>query len=68
MAIISKPNKYPTIYEFNYKPRSYELQKYILKSYEKREILRYGKGVKESTFPSTNHGQRPNGELNCFRQ
>ena len=29
MAAI-KPNKYPTIYEFNYKPRNYDSQKNTL--------------------------------------
>ena len=45
-----KLNNYPTIYEFNYKPRNYESQKNTLKSYKKRENLFQRKGVKESTF------------------
>ena len=38
MAAI-KPNKYPTIYEFNYKPRNYESQKIYFKKLQKRENL-----------------------------
>ena len=37
MAAI-KPNKYPTIYEFNYKPQTMNLKKNTLKGYKKERI------------------------------
>ena len=70
MAAI-KPNKYPTIYEFNYKPRNYESQEIYFKKLQKRENLLKRKGVKESTFlqPTTAKVQQSlNWESNCLWQ
>ena len=38
MAAI-KPNKSPTIYEFNYKPRNYESQKNFKKLQKRENVL-----------------------------
>ena len=54
-----KPNKYPTIYEFNYKPRNYESQKNALKSYKKKREFTLEKRSQRKYLPSTNHGQSP---------
>ena len=51
MAAI-KPNKYPNIYEFNYKPRNYESQKNTLKSYKKERI--YFREKESKKVPSFN--------------
>ena len=54
MAAI-KPNKYPTTYEFNYKPRNYESQENTLKSFKKDRI--YFREKESKKVPSFNQPQ-----------
>ena len=58
MAAI-KPNKYPTIYEFNYKPQTTNLKKNTLKGYKKKREFTLEKRSLRKYLPSTNHGQSP---------
>ena len=57
MAAI-KPNKYPTIYEFNYKPQTMNLKKYFKRLQKKREFTLEKRSLRKY-LPSTNHGQSP---------
>ena len=57
MAAI-KPNKYPTIYEFNYKSQTMNLKKYFKRLQKKREFT-LEKRSQRKYLPSTNHGQSP---------
>ena len=58
MAAI-KPNEYPIISEFKYKPQNYESQKNTLKSYKKEIRFTLEKRSQRKYLPSTNHGQSP---------
>ena len=58
MAAI-KPNKYSTIYEFNYKPRNYESQKKYFKKLQKKSEFTLEKKSQRKYLPSTNHSQSP---------
>ena len=51
MAAI-KPNKYPTIYEFNYKPQTMNLKKYFKRLQKKERI--YFREKESKKVPSFN--------------